>query len=87
MRVFRLFVLVALLFGAFPAVSGACDGLFNRASDRFDQRRSKSVFGFGVVKARTARVVIALPVAVVRAAAKPLQAPAMKCADGKCKIK
>jgi hypothetical protein len=84
MKAFKLFLLAALLLGAFPAVSGACDGLFGRAFDRFTERRTQSVFGFGIIKARTARIVIALPAAIVKTAAKPLQSPALKCADGKC---
>lgn len=84
MKMFKLFLLVALMFGAFPAVSGACDGLFGRTADRLAERRAQSLFGFGVVKTRTARIVVALPAVIVKTAAKPLQAPALKCADGKC---
>lgn len=90
MKTFRLFLLAAILFGAFPAVSGACDGLFNRASDRLAERRAQSPFGFGVVKmrpvARTVVTVVAITKAIPAAVKRPAQAPPV-CANGTCKIK
>ena len=89
MKMFRLFLLVAILFGAFPAVSGACDGLFSRVVENRaerKERRSESVFGFGVVKARSVVIVTSKPAKVANPA-PVVQAPPLRfsnCINGKC---
>jgi len=57
----RNLVLVAVLMAGFPAVSGACDGLFANAAERQQQRqesrqekRANSRFGFGLFAAAPA---------------------------------
>lgn len=85
MKNFKLFLLAALAFGFFPAVSGACDGLFGR----FAEHRSESVFGFGVVKARKPKTALppttAKKVPVAQAPpVKPASKPAFKCLNGQC---
>lgn len=83
MSKFKLVLLVALLFGGFPAVSGACDGLFSRvAENRAErkERRSESVLGFGLVKARP--TVTATTVSAPKSV--PKQAPTIRCVNGQC---
>lgn len=53
----RKLVLVAVLMVGFPAVSGACDGLFANAAERQQHRQEKranSRFGFGLFAAAPA---------------------------------
>jgi len=88
MTKFKAILLAAVLFGALPAVSGACDGPLSRLAER----KSESVFGFGLVKARPVKATVVVVQAAPKATKAPAQAPAIKavpkspfkCADG-CK--
>lgn len=52
MKKSRLLILAAVCLLALPGLAGACDGLFGRAADRRAERRSESVLGLGLVRAR-----------------------------------